>query len=108
MARRRVTTDAIEIIDRVFYGGRMREDPALDAEMFNAQVAEHIYALRTRAGLTQRQLAEKIGTSHSVISRLEDADYRGHSFSMLQRISAALQLRIELRFVPVRNRRRSA
>lgn len=108
MARRRVTTDAVEIIDRVFYDGRMREDPAIEGEMFNAQVAQHIYALRTRAGLTQRQLAEKIGTSHSVISRLEDADYRGHSFSMLQRISAALQLRIELRFVPLRRRRRSA
>ena len=31
---------------------------------------------------------------------LEDADYEGHSLSMLQRIGEALHRRIEIRFVP--------
>jgi hypothetical protein len=35
-----------------------------------------------------------------VISRLEDADYEGHSLSMLQRIAAALGQCIEIRFLP--------
>jgi transcriptional regulator with XRE-family HTH domain len=51
------------------------------------------------AGLTQQQLAERIGTTPSVISRLESADYRGHSLSMLRRIADALGKRVELRFV---------
>ena len=33
--------------------------------------------------LPQKELAELIGTTQSVISRLEDADYEGHSLSML-------------------------
>jgi DNA-binding XRE family transcriptional regulator len=67
------------------------------------------YAARTKAGLSQAQLADKLGTKQSVISRLEDADYEGHSLSILQRIAAALGQRIEIRFLPPakagRNRR---
>jgi predicted transcriptional regulator len=59
-----------------------------------------IYDARTHAGLTQTQLAEKVGTTQSVISQLEDADYDGHSLSMLRRIAAALQSHIEVRIVP--------
>ena len=44
--------------------------------------------MRQAAGLTQAELADIVGTTHSVISRLEDADYDGHSLKMLQRITA--------------------
>ena len=50
--------------------------------------------------ITQRQLAKKVGTTASVICRLEDADYQGHSLAMLRRIAAALGKRVEIRFVP--------
>jgi hypothetical protein len=43
-----------------------------------------------------------IGTTASVICRLEDADYEGHSLAMLRRIAAALNQRVEIRFVPIR------
>lgn len=49
--------------------------------------------------MSQRELADLIGTRQSVVARLEDADYRGHSLSMLQRIGNALGQRLELRFV---------
>ena len=32
-------------------------------------------------------------------SRLEDADYEGHSLAMLNRIAVALKRRVEIRFV---------
>lgn len=64
------------------------------------EIAESIHLLRTAAGLTQKELAELIGTAPSVISRLEDADYRGHSVAMLRRIATALDRRVEIRFVP--------
>jgi ribosome-binding protein aMBF1 (putative translation factor) len=66
----------------------------------SAQVARQIYALRTDAGLTQRELATMIGTKHPVICRLEDDDYEGHSLSMLRRIAKALGKRVEIHFVP--------
>ena len=67
-----------------------------------------IYTARQSAGLTQRRLAEAIGTNEQVISQLEDADYRGHSLTMLQRIARALDLELEIRFKkPPRKRRPS-
>jgi len=65
----------------------------------DALVGQAIYDARTRAGLTQRQLARLIGTDQSVISRLEDADYAGHSLTMLRRVAQALGKRLEIRFV---------
>ena len=41
-----------------------------------------------------------VETTQSVISRLEDADYTGHSLAMLGRIGAVLQQRVQVRFVP--------
>jgi transcriptional regulator with XRE-family HTH domain len=55
--------------------------------------------VRTKARLTQKKLAALVGTTASVISRLEDADYDGHSLAMLRRIASALDKRVEIRFV---------
>ncbi len=81
-------------------------DPArvesFEEELINAELACRIHDLRTDAGLTQKELADRVGTTASVISRLEDADYQGHSLAMLRRIAAALGKRVEIRFVPVR------
>ncbi len=57
--------------------------------------------LREEAGLSQRKLAELVGTTASVICRLEDADYEGHSLSMLNRIASALDRRIKIDFVKI-------
>lgn len=75
---------------------------AFEAELANADVARKLYDLRTKANLTQGELAKLVGTSTSVISRLEDADYEGHSLAMLKRIAAALDKRVEIRFVSLR------
>jgi transcriptional regulator with XRE-family HTH domain len=64
-------------------------------------VARNIYDLRTAAGLSQRDLAALNRTTASVICRLEDADYEEHSLAMLRRIAAALEKRVEIRFVSV-------
>ena len=66
------------------------------------EIARKIQELRIAAALTQAQLAKLIGTTASVICRLEDADYEGHSLAMLRRIAAALEQRVEIRFVPIR------
>lgn len=63
------------------------------------EIAQQIYDLRTAAGLTQKELAERVGTTQSAIARLEDADYEGHSMSMLRRIARGLGKRVEVRFV---------
>jgi len=100
--RSRATRDAIEILYRRVYAGRPSRLKNLEAARTADDIARQIYQLRTAAGLTQTQLAELIGTTASVICRLEDADYKGHSLAMLRRIGAALNQRVEIRFVPMR------
>ncbi len=104
--KRRSTTDAVTILHRRYIAGRPGQEVALENARLNATIAQEIYDLRTKAGLTQKQLAGLVGTAHSVISRLEDADYEGHSLRMLQRISAVLNRRVEVRFVPLARARR--
>jgi len=106
--KRKPTTDAVEIIHRRYFEGKPDMLQILAEERTNAEIARAIHTLRERAGLSQRELAKLVGTSASAICRLEDADYQGHSLSMLQRIGAALGQRVELRFVPVKKRKRSA
>jgi len=78
---------------------------AFEEELSAADVASQIYNLRKRAGISQRQLAAKVGTTASVICRLEDSEYEGHSLSMLKRIAAALRSNVRIVFVPARRRR---
>lgn len=98
------TTDAVEILKR-----RALKDPKLqelyEEEKINYQSALAIREAREAAGLTQAQLAKKIGTTQSVISRLEDADYEGHTLKMLERIAEALKQRIVIHLEPETSRR---
>ena len=98
------TSDALKIIDRRFFATPESRAELEDARS-TAHVARQILELRKRVGLTQRELAKLVGTSHSVISHLEDDDYEGHSLSMLRRIAAALGKRIEVQFVPTKRAR---
>jgi len=53
--------------------------------------------MREDAELTQSELAKKVGTTQSVIARLEDAEYAGHSLSMLERIASTCGVALKLR-----------
>jgi DNA-binding XRE family transcriptional regulator len=101
MTKKRTTTDLIEIIHHRYYEGRPERIAELEEARENFRIARTIYELRTKARLTQRELAKLVGTSTSVISRLEDDDYEGHSLTMLRRIAKALNRRLEVRFLPL-------
>lgn len=92
-----------------FWDRYIGEDPERIAEYVQAaadvDIARAIYDMRTQAGLTQRQLAKKVGTTASAICRLENADYEGHSLAMLRRIAEAVGKRIEIRFLPATKRK---
>jgi ribosome-binding protein aMBF1 (putative translation factor) len=101
------TKDASKIIERMV-GDDKELRKMIAAETTNAQVARMIYDARSKAGLTQKQLAKLIGTTQSVIARLEDADYEGHSLNMLNRIAAVLEKRVDIRLVAAKRAIRSA
>jgi transcriptional regulator with XRE-family HTH domain len=71
----------------------------LDEARREYDIARKIRELRESAGLSQRAMAKLVGTSASAICRVEDADYEGHSLSVLRRIAAVLGKRVDIRFV---------
>jgi len=100
MTSKKKTTDAVKILHARYIEDNPEKLEALQREHEKALIAGQIYELRTQAQLSQTELAKMVGTTQSVISRLEDADYDGHSLNMLRRIAKALNCRIEVRFVP--------
>jgi len=92
------TKDALKILERMTGQNSTVRQGIANARV-NLEVAQMIYDARTKAGMSQREVAELVGSRQSVIARLEDSDYGGHSLSMLQRIGNALGQRLELRFV---------
>lgn len=84
---------------------KLAKDPELrsrvEKEILNSRVASLICDAREQAGLTQQQLAERIGTRQSVIARLEDADYSGHSLTMLAKIAHALDRQVQVDLAPL-------
>jgi len=98
--KKKTTSDAVEILHRRYYEGKPERISQLEKARAEDELARKIFELREQAGLTQERLAKMVGTTASVISRLEDSDYEGHSLTMLKRIAAAVDKRVEIRFLP--------
>ncbi len=95
----KIISSATEILELVT-GDNPELRRMIEEETLNSKIAQMIYDVRHEAGLTQAGLAKLINTKQPVIARLEDADYEGHSLSMLQRIATALGQRLHVSFVP--------
>ena len=96
MNKTRKTSNAVRILHHRYVGEDVQRKASLEQERVNAEVARTIYELREQAGLSQKELAERVDTTQSVISRLEDSDYEGHSLSMLSRIAKALNQQVQV------------
>ena len=69
-------------------------------------LASLLIEARTRANLTQAELASKMGTSQSTIARLESGK-AAPSLSTLRRLAKATGTRLEISFEPKRPTRRT-
>ena len=98
------TSNALTILNQLM-GADAELQQLAEVERLNARVAQMIYDARTGAKLTQKQLAERVGTTQSVIARLEDSDYEGHSLTMLARIAQAMDLHLQVELTSKKRRR---
>jgi predicted transcriptional regulator len=53
-------------------------------------IAREVIELRRRHKLTQKELADRVGTSQPAIARLESGNYRNLSLSFIRRVARAL------------------
>jgi DNA-binding XRE family transcriptional regulator len=95
----RKITDGVELLDRKYVRKDEKLKKMVEEEFEKLQIGQQIYDLRKEANLTQEELAEMVGTTGSVISRLENADYDGHSVKMLQRVASALGKKVTINIV---------
>jgi transcriptional regulator with XRE-family HTH domain len=101
-AKREPTTDAVEILYRRYIQDNPERLASLEEEGFKLDIAQQVYDLREEAGLTQKQLAKRVGVSESVIRDLEDTEYEGDAFLMLRRIAKVLGKQVEVRVAPLK------
>lgn len=95
----KTTRDAVKMLDQmVGVDSQMRA--MLEEERENLRGARMVCEARTAAGLTQAELAARVGMRPWVIARLEDADYEGQTLDVLARIARSLDQRVEARLVP--------
>lgn len=73
---------------------------AFDALELEYQVAGQMLKARSRAGLTQDAVAERMGTTKSAISRLEAAGKHAPSLSTLKRYASAVGCTLQVKLVP--------
>lgn len=70
-------------------------------------IALELAALRKKAGLSQQELAKRVGTTQQQISRLESPSYEGHSLSMLRRVAEALGATVRIKLLRSRQKEKS-
>jgi DNA-binding XRE family transcriptional regulator len=73
---------------------------AYDALALEYQLANQMLKARSRAGLTQDAVAERMGTTKSAISRLESAAKHAPSIATLKRYANAVGCELQVRLVP--------
>ena len=78
----------VEFRDNELRDSEVREAyEALEAEF---TLAREVLELRTEHDLTQRELAERMGTSQPAIARIESGNYRNASLAFIRRLADAL------------------
>lgn len=100
MKKNKPTSDIIKYMHQHFIKGNKKRLAYIEQEKIRLAIAQKIYELRTKANLTQHELARRIGTKQSVISRLEDADYDGYTLKILEKIAEAVHYQIRVEFIP--------
>jgi len=99
-----LTNSTVAAIDQ-----RTKDDPdfaaAVEAELQAMRIEQELVALRHASGLSQRQLAAKLGVKQPVIAKLEAGKTRNIGLHTLVRAVKAMNGRIEVSITPGASRR---
>ncbi len=89
----------IKLIRHREFKRKLMRDPgfkkAYDDLEFEFTIIRAIIDQRIKKGMTQRKLAEKIGTKQSAIARFESGTYNP-SLSFVKKLTSALKLKLDV------------
>jgi len=103
MAKRKANIPSASriLFDRL-YRGKPRRIAALNQTRRELSLGRQIRQLRESRGVSQAQLARALRTHAPAISRIEDADYDGHSLRVLRKIAEYFGQELVVTFKPQR------
>jgi len=93
------TTDGLEIIYNRYYKNNPERQIELEKMRLDDKVAREIIKIKEKYNLSTKDLADLINTEESLIESLENTDYEGDSFLLLNLIATALKMTIEFQLV---------
>ena len=64
-----------------------------------SEIAMELVKIRSMSNLSQAELAKKIGTTQSVISKIESLDIEDIKLSTLFKVAKALNMKVEIKFI---------
>lgn len=96
--KRKTTETGTGWLDRKLANPKFRR--GFEEESQKLAIGEQLTRLRQAAGLTQAQVARRVKTTASAISRYENADYDRYELRTLQRIVQACGGRLEIILAP--------
>jgi transcriptional regulator with XRE-family HTH domain len=92
--------------------GLIHQSPGFQAqveeELASINVAQDLGALRESRGLSQAQLADRLGVTQSAIAQLESARPKNVELRTLVRVATALGARVDVSIRPLRRADRSS
>jgi ribosome-binding protein aMBF1 (putative translation factor) len=95
----KTTSDGLEILYRRYYSNNPERQLELEKARIDDEVARKIFKLKETYNLSTKALAELINTDELIIEVLENADYEGNSFLLLNLIATALKMKVEFELV---------
>lgn len=105
MAKRK-KTEVMEWLDSVMADPETAR--AVEERMAEMRIEQELVALREKNGLSQRDLAERIGTSQPYIAKLESGRVKNLGLKTLAKYAAATGTRLTVRFEPTPRPRKEA
>lgn len=91
---------------------RLAADPelarAVEERLAEMRVEQELVALREKRGLTQKELAVRIGTTQPYVAKLESGRVQNLGLKTLVKYATALGSQLTVRFEPVRHHRKPA
>ncbi len=101
MSTNQTTSDGLEILYNRYYKDNPTRQLELEKARIDDEIARELIKLKERYHLSNQDLAKLINREESVIEALENADYEGDSFLLLNLMATALKMKIKLELVSV-------
>ena len=99
MNTHQTTADGLQILYQRYYANNPERQLELEKARIDDEVARKIFKIKETYHLSTKALAELINADESIIEALENADYEGNSFLLLNLIATALKIKVKFELV---------